>query len=266
MEEEIKQTPITPLPQEVIPEIPKKNSFKTILLVILGLLVVAGAVYAGFKMGKKQISPNVVAEPTITPQTTEASPTPDPTANWKTYNNKELGFSFQYPSSFAVTDTLQKSLKEIPTTHNILILEDKLSKQQFSFMINPDGFGPFFPDKTLNIAYSDSKGVYTIKDEDTENQENSDPDTYFIFISGKINSNVSFLCFARAPRNTQSQKEINQLTSQILSTFKFTNEDSIEGRFCGGIAANLPQNQCPEGYTCKLDGDYPDASGKCVKI
>lgn len=38
-----------------------------------------------------------------------------------------------------------------------------------------------------------------------------------------------------------------------------------EGKFCGGIAANLPQNQCPAGYKCQLDGKYPDASGHCVK-
>ena len=37
-----------------------------------------------------------------------------------------------------------------------------------------------------------------------------------------------------------------------------------DGKFCGGIAANLPQNQCPTGYTCKLDGGYPDAGGVCV--
>lgn len=39
----------------------------------------------------------------------------------------------------------------------------------------------------------------------------------------------------------------------------------IEGKFCGGIAANLPENQCPSGYFCRLDGNYPDAGGKCVK-
>jgi len=39
----------------------------------------------------------------------------------------------------------------------------------------------------------------------------------------------------------------------------------IEGRFCGGIAANLPENQCPTGYDCQLDGNYPDAGGICVK-
>lgn len=34
-----------------------------------------------------------------------------------------------------------------------------------------------------------------------------------------------------------------------------------EGKFCGGIA-NI---QCATGYTCKLEGSYPDAGGKCVK-
>ncbi|HBC72392.1 MAG: hypothetical protein UX91_C0001G0099 [Candidatus Amesbacteria bacterium GW2011_GWB1_47_19] len=31
---------------------------------------------------------------------------------------------------------------------------------------------------------------------------------------------------------------------------------------CGGIA-NI---QCPLGYTCQMEGDYPDASGRCVSV
>ncbi len=31
---------------------------------------------------------------------------------------------------------------------------------------------------------------------------------------------------------------------------------------CGGIA-NI---QCPAGYTCRLDGNYPDAGGVCVSL
>lgn len=37
-------------------------------------------------------------------------------------------------------------------------------------------------------------------------------------------------------------------------------------KFCGGIAANLPEFQCPSGYVCKLEGNYPDAGGRCVFI
>lgn len=39
-----------------------------------------------------------------------------------------------------------------------------------------------------------------------------------------------------------------------------------EGKFCGGFAGNLPQNQCPLGFSCVLDGNYPDAGGKCTNF
>lgn len=109
MEEEIIKTTVSPSQPEVVTEIPKKNPLVVILLVILGLLVVAGAVYAAFEMGKKQISPNVVTEPTIIPQTTEVSPAPDETANWQTYTNPVYHYSFKYPSTWKISfeDTYQ---------------------------------------------------------------------------------------------------------------------------------------------------------------
>lgn len=39
-------------------------------------------------------------------------------------------------------------------------------------------------------------------------------------------------------------------------------ESVSEQAFCGGIAGI----ECNEGYTCQLDGDYPDAGGTCTKI
>jgi len=35
------------------------------------------------------------------------------------------------------------------------------------------------------------------------------------------------------------------------------------GAFCGGIATGA--FPCDPGYSCKLDGTYPDAGGHCVK-
>jgi len=51
----------------------------------------------------------------------------------------------------------------------------------------------------------------------------------------------------------QSGKQKNQIPE--------TNQKASEEKFCGGIAGVV----CPEGYTCKLDGKYPDASGVCIK-
>lgn len=51
------------------------------------------------------------------------------------------------------------------------------------------------------------------------------------------------------------------------SRFKCSEEkvtSGAEGKYCGGIAGNLPENQCPIGYYCQLEGNYPDASGKCM--
>jgi hypothetical protein len=34
-----------------------------------------------------------------------------------------------------------------------------------------------------------------------------------------------------------------------------------ENIFCGGIAGK----ECPQGYSCQLEGNYPDAGGKCIQ-
>lgn len=69
-------------------------------------------------------------------------------------------------------------------------------------------------------------------------------------------------------------KDAEEYRKQINNYYSKPNKESVsptssstnpEGKFCGGIAANLPEYQCPNGYYCQLDGDYPDASGRCVK-
>lgn len=55
------------------------------------------------------------------------------------------------------------------------------------------------------------------------------------------------------------------LLKRIYDYFLGYGRYNFEGKFCGGIAANLPENQCPETYKCQLNGNYPDAGGVCVK-
>lgn len=50
------------------------------------------------------------------------------------------------------------------------------------------------------------------------------------------------------------------LLNQAGATLLYKGECKEDTQFCGGIAGI----QCPQGYECKLDGDYPDAGGKCV--
>lgn len=37
--------------------------------------------------------------------------------------------------------------------------------------------------------------------------------------------------------------------------------EKTEGSFCGGFAGKL----CPDGFECRMEGNYPDASGTCVR-
>jgi len=90
MTEQIPEISEKPIQPEVVSEIPvkmpKKNNVpKIILFVILGLIIVAGAIYAGMQIGKKQ-TPIVL--PTAPPQNirpTDVFPTstPDETGSWK---------------------------------------------------------------------------------------------------------------------------------------------------------------------------------------
>lgn len=49
-------------------------------------------------------------------------------------------------------------------------------------------------------------------------------------------------------------------TSTPVSTSTSSASPTSEDKMCGGIMG-LP---CPTGYYCELDGNYPDASGKCI--
>ena len=56
------------------------------------------------------------------------------------------------------------------------------------------------------------------------------------------------------PLSPEEQKLLEGPSDEISKT-------ETEGQFCGGIMGRA----CPDGYTCKYDGTYPDASGVCIK-
>lgn len=101
------QTTIEPASaSETAPQTPK-TILKILLFSVLGLVLVAGLVFGGYKLGQKQL----VSEPKPTPTPSlVATPTPlsseapakeeDPTANWKTYRNEKYEISFKYPTEW----------------------------------------------------------------------------------------------------------------------------------------------------------------------
>ncbi len=61
---------------------------------------------------------------------------------------------------------------------------------------------------------------------------------------------------------TATQSTIaDQIEPEVTPTFIPTTAAGAKaGQACGGIAAT----QCSDGYTCELEGEYPDAGGTCV--
>jgi len=101
-EKETAQLPVSEQEIQIQPPSPldklKIHKFK-ILGGVLGILILAGAVFGAYKFGQRQVQPS--PQPTPAPGVV-ATPTPDPTANWETYMNTTLGYSVKYPSGWEV--------------------------------------------------------------------------------------------------------------------------------------------------------------------
>lgn len=102
-----------PLPQQVEPALPPKNTsgvFIGILLLFLGILIGLvidnTALLSHLRIPYLNPSPTPIPILTTTPTPTATltpTPTLNPTANWKTYTNTTYGFSFSYPQDVTVS-------------------------------------------------------------------------------------------------------------------------------------------------------------------
>jgi hypothetical protein len=79
--------------------------------------------------------------------------------------------------------------------------------------------------------------------------------------SASMSTSVSVSTNASASISTSVSTNASVSTSVSTNTSTSVRTGAGLGEFCGGIAA-LP---CSAGYTCKLDGTYPDAGGTCVQ-
>jgi len=74
---------------------------------------------------------------------------------------------------------------------------------------------------------------------------------------------ATFLVAYQTTQQSKIKAAMNEVPKAeiILPQEPIQKEVKVEQpKFCGGIAGLT----CPEGYSCKLDGDYPDAGGSCV--
>lgn len=125
MEGEIQSNvpPVQPLPQAPTSAPSHTNWSKILLFILLGIIVIAGSIFAGIQIGKNQItnqqpitvqptslSTQTVANPTALP--TAPNSTSNPTTNWQTYT--KLGYEIKYPQSSVVTEfSLDPSIPDL---------------------------------------------------------------------------------------------------------------------------------------------------------
>jgi len=209
-----------------------------------------------------------------------ASPTstPDPTANWKTYINQVLGFQLNYPPTLKVTQDPKPSLSKDLGVSWILMLDDRQEGDVMGVSIKNSVLIQY----TQNPVNGESHKPITNIKETTQGLESA---TFFSlqgYPAAKIRLSTSSIknetpikgvvvsIFILKDKSlwsitgdTINSDVSNGEIDQILSTFRFvdTLPEKTNDSFCGGIAGII----CPEGYKCKYDGSYPDASGVCVK-
>lgn len=71
-----------------------------------------------------------------------------------------------------------------------------------------------------------------------------------------------YKCYQKATCDKQSDGNCDWTLDRVLnSCLSSADENLEENKFCGGFAGII----CSDGYTCKLDGDFPDSGGKCIK-
>lgn len=231
--------PFQPTPET--PVTPSINWSKIIIFILIGLVVIAGSVFAGMQIGKNQIlkQPSIVEQSTIIPtQTiiinpttalpTKPNPTIDPTANWKTINGKY--WIFKVPKEWYFIKCL---------SGNDIILGPNLSKE-FRDIESECNFGIrdlLSVNRTVGefalptTTSPDQNGIYTVVSNkknimiDNQNAIEQTEEVHgnpiegthtVIYIIG--NSYTDTLTFWDTNKNTK-----NELVDQILSTFKFTN-------------------------------------------
>lgn len=96
---------VPPIP-ETRPNIGTKKPFISAILVVVIVLLLFGAVYAGMKIQEKKQIPTPSAKITPSQHIPTAVPTTDPTEGWKTYTNTFGGFTMEYPVDLSVVEKM----------------------------------------------------------------------------------------------------------------------------------------------------------------
>ena len=195
-----------------------------VIYVLIGVLIIAAVAGGAYYVGSKKAPISVTKNPVSIPQTPQpTSSSTDKTANWKTYTNTKLKFSFSYPNTYK----FEKEDNERATFSGIFQLGDQVILSEL--IVN---FQPTLDLKALksckDIQFEDN--VTTCIDEKviTKNVNGIQMNVFHI-MTGSKNSQVATSYVYQIINNPKIEFIHKVLgggvvarVDQILSTFKFT--------------------------------------------
>ncbi|KKQ53021.1 hypothetical protein A2865_02730 [Candidatus Woesebacteria bacterium RIFCSPHIGHO2_01_FULL_39_17] len=238
------------------------------IIVIIGLGIFLGK--KGYQPSKK-LSDKSLPTKTLSPTPTTNLYSDEISGGWKTYTDNLERYSYSYPLNWKLSRGNPNQIYNY-------------SSEESS---NGD-FNPALDEDKIKIEIYTSSKPYSSLEEFLSEQEKlwefefeREYEETFINNQRALKTRASFsvgfntvlLVFLQNPStkkvhsfSAMPRYDVNkEIIDQILSTFRFLDENepnaTNEGQFCGGIAGI----ECLPGYICKLEGNYPDAGGYCVK-
>lgn len=220
--------------QQPIGEMPKpKSRFKLISLIIFLLLTIGVGVYLLIVKQNVFLSQNQQKPtPIITQPPSDPIPTPDLTANWKTYTNTKYGYQLKVPGDFY---NQAKPSAWVNTSDSDFMSFNK--DRQWYFVVNYAVNGPAYnpPANTDLIVWLKEKftqldipdkanyeidGVPAVKIHYLGRPQAFNTDYYYFMRNGKL-FEIQVLADVD-DEGGSTLNEVEEITVQILSTFKFT--------------------------------------------
>lgn len=142
-------------------------------------------------------------------------------SDWQTYKNENRAFAFKYPANWGYLesdDIIGGSGYEVKAGISEPI-DGVVASPAFYFAINPDGSGPYFPNKTLNLEVKDGK-FSILREEEVAYNSNQDPKYYFIIASNEgTNQKQKFWMSFRL--DSEHKDEAISTMKNIIESFQF---------------------------------------------
>lgn len=234
MDNNIQQQPVIPQPQKIpLQTPPLKTNYNWLRTLTIGFAIVSfctaiGVIGYFWTIKNKPTSQDhqTATFPTII----QPSPTPDPTANWKTYENSTDFYTVKYPPTWSITEenstitiTSNEKFSDIPSDPEPVTYWVNIVKYD-----NPNH--KEFRELAIEDLDSDLRNQFTYRTEIINGQTVFRTTTLpsragcdWAFFKKKDDSYISLnFCLYNQQKPFMQQEKFHSLFSTILSTFKFT--------------------------------------------